>query len=260
MIGFAKRQIRIWERDGKFPLLTRLATFLWLQFHNAHDWMFMRTTMKSLNSDKLPDDPEEAVKLVMQSKFGRAIRPMQVTDELVELIRLVAEKRPVGVIEIGTARGGTLLLLSRFASPDATIVSIDLPYGRNGGGYPRWKEQIYRKFAKPGQSLHLLRADSHAPETAKQVSRIFDQTAVEFLLVDADHSYSGAKQDFETYRTLTGKGSVIALHDILPNPEDPSIDVNRLWLEIENTPSLRTKRIVKSDDQGHSGIGLVFAD
>jgi hypothetical protein len=40
-------------------------------------------------------------------------------------------------LEIGTARGGTLFFLTRLASPHATIVSVDLPGGPFGGGYPR---------------------------------------------------------------------------------------------------------------------------
>nr|WP_246525710.1 class I SAM-dependent methyltransferase [Thalassovita aquimarina] len=252
-----KRQVRIWEKDRRHVWLTRLATFLWMQLQNQHDRLFMAATMRELAETGLPRDVDAAVHAVMESPFGRPIRPMQLSPELSALIKIVAENKPKTVLEIGTARGGTLLLLCRFASPDATVISVDLPYGRNGGGYPKWKENHYKSFAMPGQKLHLIRADSHAPETVQKVQDLLGDQGVDFLLIDADHSYEGARQDFESYGSLLTENGTIAVHDILPNHSDPSIEVNRLWREIEADDSYDTETIVADPRQGNCGIGLV---
>ena len=43
-----------------------------------------------------------------------SIRPAQVKKEIVELLRLLAKHKPKFILEIGTARGGTLFLFARF--------------------------------------------------------------------------------------------------------------------------------------------------
>jgi hypothetical protein len=71
--------------------------------------------------------------------FGVSIKPIQVKYEIAKLIEIVAGLRPRVVLEIGTVGGGTLFLFTRAADPDAKIISMDLPGGPFGGGYPRWK-------------------------------------------------------------------------------------------------------------------------
>ena len=81
--------------------------------------------------------------------------------EIEELYKTVMELSPTRVLEIGTARGGTLYLWTQAAKTDATIVSVDLPEGEFGGAYPACRIPFYKAFALPGQKLHLLREDSH---------------------------------------------------------------------------------------------------
>lgn len=68
-----------------------------------------------------------------------SIRPGQIKEEIIELLKILAKRRPKFILEIGTAGGGTLFQFVRVSSPDAVIISIDLLGGRFGGGYPKWK-------------------------------------------------------------------------------------------------------------------------
>ena len=257
MLNLLKRKVREWEQAGRYPLVTRGLTYIWVQLHNFRDRMFIGRVPSSLSEGTFPVAVEQAVTEILNGKTGKGVRPMQVPSELTRLIELVQSKSPKTVLEIGTARGGTLLLLCRFAAPDATIISIDLPYARNGGGYPRWKEKIYRSFAGKEQTLHLLRANSHLPETREQVDAILQGRTIDFMLIDADHSYEGVKTDYEMYSALASEGGIVALHDVLVNTTDPSIDVNRFWKELEANDALSTETIYGALDQGHSGIGVV---
>src|SRR5215471_20776505 len=116
-----------------------------------------------------PGRPRELVDLVFGSKI---ISPMQLREEVLEFGEIVSKLKPRVVLEIGTARGGTLCVLSRLADPRATIVSLDLPGGKFGGGYKWFHVPIFKHFPQPGQKLHLLRADSHDPETLPRVEKI----------------------------------------------------------------------------------------
>lgn len=251
-------RMRNWERKGKHRWLTAGWTRARLALHNWRDRKSIERVKALLEPGTFPNDVPAAVHAICQGNEGKGIRPMQLEPELTELISIIRERQPSTVLEIGTARGGTLCLLCRFAAPDAKIVSVDLPYGRNGGGYPRWKESYYRHFPKPGQSLNLIRANSHSSGTVEQASQAVGGQPFDFILIDADHSYEGVKTDYQLYSPLLAENGLIALHDILPNTGDPSIDVNRFWEELTKNAGLRTEALTSYPDQKAFGIGLVY--
>jgi predicted O-methyltransferase YrrM len=188
--------------------------------------------------------------------FFKKIEPRQNIFEIEALFRAVLELSPKRVLEIGTARGGTLYLWTQAASADATIVSIDLPGGAFGGAYPTCRVPFYQSFARPGQHLHLLRTDSHAPETVHQVQSIFGPEPADFAFIDGDHTYEGVKSDFQLYGPLVRTGGIIAFHDIFSRPDSPDIQVDRFWNEIKR--SYPTEEIVGPPETGRQiGIGII---
>lgn len=188
------------------------------------------------------------------SDGARFIRPTQQRDEIAEFLAMVEPQRPRTLVEIGTASGGTLFLLSRVAAPDAMLVSIDLPGGRFGGGYGRWRAPLYRSFARPGQTIRLIRADSHGPETFRRLRAITGTRGLDVLFIDGDHTYEGVHRDFAMYGTLVNAGGWIGLHDILPDSSDASNEVHRCWREIRKC---FPHREIIADCSGKYGIGLI---
>jgi predicted O-methyltransferase YrrM len=198
----------------------------------------------------------EALDLSVSFHFGRIrIAPVQVRSEIEAFLELVAARAPRIVLEIGTAEGGTLFLFTRVATPDAIMVSVDLPGGPFGGGYPSWKTGLYRSFARPGQEISLVRGDSHAPVTAKSVSERLRNQQIDLLFIDGDHTYEGVKADFEMYSPLVRPGGLIAFHDIVPGPEEAVGGVPRLWQELKGASGSR--EIVADWSQGGYGIGTI---
>lgn len=188
--------------------------------------------------------------------IGGLIKPMQIQEEILTLLRILNNIKPKVVLEIGTANGGTLFLFTRVASEDATLISIDLPGGVFGGGYPLWKIPLYKSFALPNQKIYLIRDDSHSPSTLKKVQQILDGRKVDFLFIDGDHSYEGVKKDFEMYSPLVREGGIIAFHDIVLGPEYNVGGVPRFWKEIKR--KYKYKEIVKDWNQNGWGIGIIF--
>lgn len=188
--------------------------------------------------------------------IDRPILMTQVRSEAVALGKMLAARAPECCLEIGTNYGGTLLLLCNVSSPRAKIISVDLPLGRFGGGYPRRKIPLYRKFPKSGQELHLIRADSHLEETKGCVIRILRGELLDYLFIDGDHTYEGVRRDFEMYAPLVRSGGMIALHDIAVHNRDTECKVDKFWREVKN--QYRHQEIVENAKQGWAGLGILF--
>lgn len=190
--------------------------------------------------------------------LGGLIAYSQVQDEILELLRILDEIKPKVIIEIGTAGGGTLFLFPHVASEDATIISIDLPGGKFGGGYPKWKIPLYNAFRLPKQKLHLIRANSHSQETLKKVKNVLNGRKVDFLFIDGDHTYEGVKKDFEMYSTLIKGNGIIAFHDIVFGPKENVGGVPGFWEEVKDNYYYSFKEIVKDWGQEGYGIGILY--
>ena len=186
----------------------------------------------------------------------RHLTAYQHPQELLALYRLVSELEPSNVLEIGTARGGTLYLWAQAAKTDARIASVDLPGGPFGGGYRSCRIPFYHMFGRDQQQIELIRSDSHASETVDRVKEFFSGESIDFLFVDADHSLRGICGNLERYAPMVAEGGLIALHDVLKNPRHPDIEIWRLWDRLRGLPgvstldqSLNVERVL--------GIGLI---
>jgi len=182
------------------------------------------------------------------------IAPVQIRHELLELLKKIDNRKPRHLLEIGTAGGGTLFLFSHVAHKDAIIISIDQPGGRFGGGYSNARIPLYKSFALKNQQIYLIRKNSHNAVTLDEVKNILNNTKVDFLFIDGDHTYQGVKQDFEIYSSLVRKNGIIALHDIVQS-NVTGCEVSKFWEEIKYNYDYI--EIVKNWNQNWAGIGII---
>jgi predicted O-methyltransferase YrrM len=186
----------------------------------------------------------------------RPIFMTQVRSEIVKLAKILQNAAPSRSLEIGTAYGGTLFLLCNLSPPDARVISVDLPGGEFGGGYPSRKIPLFRKFPRNGQRLHLIRGNSHSAETKDRVLGVLAGDRLDYLFIDGDHTYAGVKQDFEMYSPLVRSGGIVAFHDIAENPRDSRCEVVNFWNEIKQQYPHR--EMIENPSQGWAGIGVLF--
>lgn len=160
---------------------------------------------------------------------------IQKQTELALLVQLVASRRPRVVLEIGTAAGGTLWAWCQCAADDAELVSIDLPGGDYGGGYPEEHVPTLAGYVRPGQRLRLIRADSHRPDVRAEAVEHLAGEQVDLLFIDGDHTEEGCWADWVDYGGLVRPGGLVAFHDVLAHPQHPDVGVHRVWRRVKRT-------------------------
>jgi predicted O-methyltransferase YrrM len=190
---------------------------------------------------------------------SRRIYALQLPHELAAFLALVRSARARRILEIGTAAGGTLFMICRAAADDAKILSVDLPGGDFGGGYEPLRVPIYRRFARRGQSIELLRADSHAVETVDRVRKIFEPIGgLDLAFVDGDHTCAGVERDFDLYWPLIRPGGMLAFHDVNPGDSRWGGDVPQFWRRIRDRG--RAEELVEMPEGGGFGIGVLWKE
>ena len=150
-------------------------------------------------------------------------------DEAGYLFRLARSLGPATLAEIGRFKGGSTVLLATAKHRDAELWSYDLA-GVRGAGLvgEELDAEIEAALARYGRDrVHLVCADS----------RTVDPPAggCDFVFVDGDHSYAGARADYEHWRDAVLAGGHLLFHDAA-QPEryaSTSPGVARLVSEIE---------------------------
>ena len=139
----------------------------------------------------------------------------------------------------------------------AHIVSIDMGPTYWVPAEPNFDMTQWKSWVTPGTFLHTIVADSRSQETIDKVKSICPH--IDFLFIDADHSYEGAKTDFENYGPLVKSGGIIAFHDLIPPPDRPRIQVGRLFREIQKA-GYTTRELYSSPNQKRMGIGIIYKE
>ncbi len=184
----------------------------------------------------------------------KSIQPVQIKSEIRKLCRIVAEAKPKVMCEIGCGIGGTLYLWSRILPPDSVIISIDLPRV-----YRKSLNRFLDSFFNASHQVYFLRQNSHSEQCLERLKTILDGQKIDFLFIDADHSYEGVKQDFKNYSRFVKKDGLIALHDIVKHdlPEEVC-NADKFWSEIKSY--FKHEEIVEDAAQKWGGIGLLYFD
>lgn len=194
--------------------------------------------------------PAELVDISMSCP---AIQSQQIRSEFLELAEMVKAQNCTYLMEIGTFRGGTLFVFSQLAVPRATVISLDFHLSFLGKVYGALQKRLLRKFVRNGKSLFLLRQNSHLPETLNVVRQILNGNELDFLFIDGDHSYDGAREDFMMYSPLVREGGLIAFHDVAES--GGSREVHRLWQELK--PSYAHEEFIHRTGSSAMGIGVL---
>ncbi len=193
---------------------------------------------------------EETVDWAM--RFGRygylTIHTLQKRSEIIRLAQAVAALQPRTILEIGTARGGTLLIWSSLAQE--RVITCDLVH-RDA------QRPLLEALPPPGSNCRvtLLTGDSHAAEFKQRVARELNGRKADFLFIDGDHTERGVARDYEDYREFVRPGGIIAFHDIIENQPLPGNQVYHFWKQVKAGQNV--EEYIDNPQQCGFGIGII---
>lgn len=169
---------------------------------------------------------------------------LQTEYELAAFLAILSAMQPVDVIELGTWAGGLAWALLQLPSV-GQVITVDY------NPRPEFLQLVRTQRA----GLHHITGDTAQFGTLEAVTRATEGGEVDVLIIDGAHDYKTAYSDFETYRHLVRPGGLVALHDSQGMPDNPFVEVPRLWAEVRaKYPSAE----LYSTPGGPAGWGLAW--
>jgi len=150
----------------------------------------------------------------------------QVTERELQVLLKYCRNAKV-VCEIGCYEGKTCVALAQ--NTRGAVYSVD-PFfrGRLGISYGEWIARLHCKRSDT-KNLFFLKGLSH------DVAASF-QLPIDFLFIDADHSYGAVKTDWSSWCPKMVEGGIIALHDSKIAPNSP-VPVGTMRFYAEDIPT-----------------------
>jgi|GEM_PF-1420577 len=187
---------------------------------------------KSLN-DVLPG--AEFAEVVMLPRLIRSHKWAMPEHELLVLGAIAKQLKPKLVVEFGTFRGGSTLVMASNSDRDTRVITIDL-------------DPTLRKTHEHGTGVGLSDFDVGCLFRGTRYEHQIEQrfaNSVEFvdndligtadlILVDADHTYEFARRDTEKAKQFLKPGGTIVWHDYTWEPQNSECagvtrTVNEFW-------------------------------
>jgi predicted O-methyltransferase YrrM len=122
------------------------------------------------------------------------------------------------ILEIGSFKGKSTIILAKAAALAGRprVVAID-PFvhpGLAGGNASR--QQLDQNLQGHGVAEQVEFHQEYSALVAKTWTR-----PLRLLWIDGDHSYQGAKSDFDCFARFLADGAIVAMHDVLHAEEGP---------------------------------------
>jgi predicted O-methyltransferase YrrM len=167
-------------------------------------------SMRFPNVSRWPDGVrgfEDLAFLFSSNQLNHGVASLQI-DEAALLYRLGRDATTGPVAEIGRFKGGSTFVFAASMPDGVELWSYDLHVApRPDMPGDRLDAELSEALARFGlaHKVHLLVADSRTAEPPPE--------PIEVLFIDGDHSYDGAKADFQRWSEYVRPGGHVLFHD-----------------------------------------------
>jgi len=147
------------------------------------------------------------------------------------ILELLEVHRPITCVELGSWRGGSAIPTARLVRQwGGTVTCVDA--WNMGAGEPLWYRELnvtLGECAKNVVAAGVSASVRFIQAGTLDAARHWKGSLIDYLYVDADHSYEGCKADLVAWWPHLRVGGLIAGDDY----DDPRHGVTRAWDEFE---------------------------
>lgn len=170
-------------------------------------------------------------KLVIDSPDFECPDVGQTPPEIICTLQKIKKLKPKIILEIGSASGGFIYLLSAtLGNSEATFITID-PYKKG----TKYEKQFYTykhttenlKHFYPKNNYLCIRNRSNSKEAQEELRKYLGGNKIDFLFIDGGHKYEEVLDDWKNYSRFWDENGLVAFHDIIAYEE-----VNKAWKKI----------------------------
>jgi predicted O-methyltransferase YrrM len=185
--------------------------------------------------------------LFTSSQLDHGIASLQF-DEAALLYRLVRDLGPATIVELGRFKGGSTMVIAAAMAPGSELWSYDvhLPVLAEIGG-PELDAQLVAALERYGldANVRVIVGDSRTAEAPPEPCGL--------VFVDGDHSYEGARADYERWSKLLAPGGHLLFHDAVDTGGYGNVFAGavRLVAEIERAGDHRLERLPGAGSIAH---------
>jgi predicted O-methyltransferase YrrM len=167
-------------------------------------------TMRFTNVEQWPPEVrgfEDLAFLFSSNQLNHGVASLQI-DEAALLYRLARDATSGPFVEIGRFKGGSTFTFASALPDGVELWSYDLHVALRpdmpGESLDAELRDALERYGLDGK-VHLVVADSRKVEPPSH--------AIEAIFIDGDHSYEGARADFERWSALVRPGGHLLFHD-----------------------------------------------
>jgi predicted O-methyltransferase YrrM len=167
-------------------------------------------SMRFRNVERWPPEVrgfEDLAFMFSSNQLNHGVASLQI-DEAALLYSLARDVQSGPIAEIGRFKGGSTLVFAAALPDGAELWSYDFHVALRpdmpGTELDAELRGALERFGVAGK-VHLLVADSRTADPPPE--------PLELLFIDGDHSYEGAKADFERWRAFVRPGGHLLFHD-----------------------------------------------
>jgi predicted O-methyltransferase YrrM len=168
------------------------------------------STMRFRNVERWPESVrgfEDLAFLFSSNQLNHGVASLQV-DEAALLYRLARDAQSGPFVEIGRFKGGSTVVFATALPAGIELWSYDLHVALRpdmpGAELDAELRDALARYGLDGK-VHLVVADSRTVDPPSE--------EIELLFVDGDHSYEGAKADFDRWGAFVRPGGHLLFHD-----------------------------------------------